>query len=514
MDTRINAGRTTIACALAAVLCSTVHAVWPDDPAVNLVVSDASGPQVQPKVVPTSDGGCYISWFGGSGYDVYLQRLDAAGNALWPDGGILIADRGFSSTQDYDLDVDASDSALLAFRDDRPGGTQITATKVSPAGTQVWGDTGVQLTATTDFVAAPKHAATTDGSSVVAWKNEDVVILQKLDTNGDPLWGEGVIISHASNSFSASDLDPSNDGGVIISLVLGFFGPTYYAQKLDTNGTVLWGADPIAIFDGGTIQIGNFPQFVTDGSGGAVFSWYGVSPLQCYVQRVLADGTEAFAHNGVTVSTDVMRARVNPDAVFNAETSEIFVFWREQNSMQSQDGVYGQKIAADGSRQWTSSGRQLVAVSPEQRTQVRAQLMGDGAIVFYVEGSSFADQTIRAGRVNTDGDLVWTPGFSDVSIASGGKSRLAVTTSTSGYAIGAWSDSRDDEGDLYAQNVNADGTLGVTELPGDVDGDGDVDVEDLLLLLAAWGTADPDADIDGNGIVDVQDLLLLLANWT
>jgi hypothetical protein len=140
--------------------------------------------------------------------------------------------------------------------------------------------------------------------------------------------------------------------------------------------------------------------------------------------------------------------------------------------------------------------------------------MGDGAIVFYVEGSSFADQTIQAGRVNTDGDLIWTPGFSDVSIASGGKSRLAVATSASGYTIGAWSDGRDDEGDLYAQNVNIDGTLGVTEMPGDIDGDGDVDVEDLLLLLAAWGTADPDADIDGNGIVDVQDLLLLLASWT
>jgi hypothetical protein len=306
MNTRKQPACIVITCAVAATLCGTLHAAWPDDPATNLVISDASGPQVQPKVVPTSDGGLYISWFGGSGYDVYLQRLDAAGNALWQDGGVLIADRGFSSTQDYDLDVDAGDNALLAFRDDRPGGTQITATKVSPVGVQIWGDNGVQLTSTTDFVAAPKHAATTDGNSVVGWTNNDVVKLQKLDANGDALWGAGVTISHASNSFSASDLDTSDDGGVIISLVLGFFGPTYYAQKLDSDGNFLWGDDPIAIFDGGTIQIGNFPQFVPDGSGGAVFSWYGVSPLQCYVQRVLADGTEAFAHNGVTVSTDVI----------------------------------------------------------------------------------------------------------------------------------------------------------------------------------------------------------------
>jgi hypothetical protein len=51
-------------------------------------------------------------------------------------------------------------------------------------------------------------------------------------------------------------------------------------------------------------------------------------------------------------------------------------------------------------------------------------------------------------------------------------------------------------------------------IPGDIDGDGDVDIDDLLLLLAAWGTSNPDADIDGNGTVDVDDLLILLSNWS
>ena len=52
-------------------------------------------------------------------------------------------------------------------------------------------------------------------------------------------------------------------------------------------------------------------------------------------------------------------------------------------------------------------------------------------------------------------------------------------------------------------------------LTGDLNGDGAVDVSDLLVLLAGWGgcpTACP-ADLDGNGTVDVSDLLILLANW-
>jgi hypothetical protein len=53
----------------------------------------------------------------------------------------------------------------------------------------------------------------------------------------------------------------------------------------------------------------------------------------------------------------------------------------------------------------------------------------------------------------------------------------------------------------------------VEPCPADIDGNGVVDVSDLLTLLAAWGTADPDADLDDSGTVDVSDLLLLLGAW-
>jgi hypothetical protein len=49
--------------------------------------------------------------------------------------------------------------------------------------------------------------------------------------------------------------------------------------------------------------------------------------------------------------------------------------------------------------------------------------------------------------------------------------------------------------------------------PADATGDGIVDVNDFLLVLAAWDTADLAADINDDGIVDVSDFLLLLAAW-
>jgi len=57
-----------------------------------------------------------------------------------------------------------------------------------------------------------------------------------------------------------------------------------------------------------------------------------------------------------------------------------------------------------------------------------------------------------------------------------------------------------------------------TVTPGDLDGDNDVDVVDLLTLLGQWGAcpeppAECPADIDNSGDVNVSDLLTLLSNW-
>jgi len=53
-----------------------------------------------------------------------------------------------------------------------------------------------------------------------------------------------------------------------------------------------------------------------------------------------------------------------------------------------------------------------------------------------------------------------------------------------------------------------------TATPGDVDGSGNVGVDDLLILLSVWGPCEGcPADTDGDGVVDVNDLLGLLAVW-
>ncbi len=89
----------------------------------------------------------------------------------------------------------------------------------------------------------------------------------------------------------------------------------------------------------------------------------------------------------------------------------------------------------------------------------------------------------------------------------------------------------DDDGDIFngtphcqeiqdgfgAHNMAAAGVDCPDVVPGDLDGDGTVGANDLLILLSSWGPcADCDdcvADIDGDCNVGASDLLILLANW-
>ena len=468
----MSAVRYAIALAFGLILVSGARAQWSADPAKNLALADKGNgnDQVQPKVRPLSNNGWYVSWFDADpnspppvGYDVYLQRLNPGGVEQFRHDGIMIADLSNSSTEDYGLDADTAGNALLAFLDTREGSNQqVTAAKISPAGKALWGKLGVQTTKDSASHSAPKIAGTSDGNVVVAWTSNSNVVLQKLDANGHALWGKGVVLSESGYDYGLADLHAADNGSVIVSWIReqGFGSNRYiYANKLSAKGKLLWGKGHVKVFDNGSLQFGAFPYFVPDGSGGAVFSWYSSSPaLQCFAQHILANGSEAFPHNGSAASTNTTDVRVSPAASYRAATDEVFLFWTEEDSNQVLNGVYAQKFDAKGTRKWGDSGLVVVPLGADQQIFVQNVQIGTGALSYWVDQVGFGSSTIQATRLDRAGKVVCQQ-FS-VSSLPANKAGLSSSIVRSGLSAVAWEDDRSGNNGIYIQNVNRNCSLG------------------------------------------------------
>jgi hypothetical protein len=458
--------------AVGMLFASAAHAQWSSNPMVNLglAIKRKGNDQVQPKVRPLANGSWWVSWFDSDpsapppvGYDVYIQLLAPNGDQQFKQNGLLVAALSNSSTEDYGLDFDTQGNALLAFLDTREGpNQQVTAAKISQAGVAGWSQHGVQLTNNLASNNDPKIAGTNDGAAVVGWTSNNVVVLQKLSPLGVPLWGSGVVLGASGYDYVLADLHAADNGSVIASVVrnMGFGSANnLLAFKLSSTGKPLWGTGPVIVYDGGSLQFGEFPYFVPDGSGGAVFGWYSSSPtLQVFAQHILSDGTPAFPPNGSAGSMNAADVRVSPSVAYDATSGETFLFWTEEDSFQVLNGVSGQEFDSSGNLLWGDDGLTIVPLGSDQQIFVRTVLASQGPLVYWVDSPSFTTGTLEAIELSAAGGTVCAQ--FPVSSFSAEKDGLSAGITAAGLSAVAWQDYRSGNSQIYIQNVNSNCSLG------------------------------------------------------
>jgi len=470
-----------VSCLLLAGLLVPMPALaqWSPDPSANLPIADRADGQVQPKIMSLPDGGFYVSWFDvGSGYDVHLQRLSADGVEQWSHNGVQLADRAFSSTQDYGLDVDANGDAVLAYRQEVAGIAQIAASRVDAGGTPSWGTPGVIVSNDAEDANSPRIGATGDGDVVVGWSAGDGTLkLQRLDADGAPVWVSPVVLTPASGGYYLSDIHGSGDGGAIVSWVAfhSVMDRQLWVQKFDADGAPQWnGGTPVAVFDGtdGAIQFGDFPGFEPDGSGGAVFVWYTVSVAgTARAQHVLADGSLAFAQNGVVLSTDATQTHTAPAGAWDAANGDIYAAWRVADaSTQSIIGLNAQRIDATGARQWGDTGKVLVAPGSTDVSAPVALAAAGSGLFAWATGAWPSAMPIDVARVDAAGAHAWPTQTVAIKTGPTDSARLAGAIGGDGsFAAFVWQDGTQGvgEGDILGQAITLDGELG-SGTPNDV----------------------------------------------
>jgi hypothetical protein len=243
-------------------------------------------------------------------------------------------------------------------------------------------------------------------------------------------------------------------GGAIVTWYDGRNGNyDIYAQRMSASGAVQWTANGVAICTATLAQ--DSPTITSDGAGGALVAWSdnrsGVSDI--YAQSVNASGAVQWTIDGVALCA-APGNQYNPTIVSDGAGGAI-VTWRDQRA--GAYDIYAQRVNASGAAQWTTDG---VALCTARYDQQYPRIVSDGvggAIVTWFDLRSGIND-IYAQRVNASGSVQWTGDGVALCMATGGQGYPTIVSDGWGGAIVTWQDLRSGaDWDVYGLRVDANG---------------------------------------------------------
>jgi hypothetical protein len=192
------------------------------------------------------------------------------------------------------------------------------------------------------------------------------------------------------------------------------------------------------------------------------------------------------------------------------------VAWTEHLPNSSLYASGGQSFSEDGTRLWGDIG---VNFSPTEttyeKTLARVAMLGEFPTFSSVRASAYGSQQASAVSYDALGTPRWANPVVLTGVGFVGRMVLMAASGTPAGVLAIWESGAIGVTDIVGARLNADGSLGVPSVCGDVNGDGIVNGADLGLLLGAWGPADgAPYDLNHDGVVNGADLGLLLGCWT
>ncbi|OGQ66772.1 MAG: hypothetical protein A3F88_04825 [Deltaproteobacteria bacterium RIFCSPLOWO2_12_FULL_42_16] len=457
------------------------NVLWTAD---GIPISTAANSQASPTIVSDGNGGAIITWYDyRSGVninsDIYAQRIDANGNVLWTADGVAIstaANHQVSPT----IVTDGSGGAVITWMDVRSGSSwDIYAQRIDANGNVLWTIDGVAISTAARDQYRPTIVTDGNGGAIITWQdyrnvniNSDIYA-QRIDANGNVLWTlDGVAISTAANNQQYPNIITDGSGGAIITWTDNRRSSYYdiYAQRIDATGNVLWIADGVAISTAAGVQYQ--PTIVTDGSGGAIITWWDlrndINYPDIYAQRIDATGNVLWTADGVPIST-AAGYQYSPTIVTDGSGGAI-ITWHDYRS--GNYDIYAQRINANGNVLWTADGVPISTAAGYQYSPTIVTDGSGGAIITWHDYRS-GNYDIYAQRINANGNVLWTTDGVAISTAANNQEWSTIVADGSGGAIITWQDFRSSNYDIYSQRVSGSGTFTST-LSVSVNGNGSV----------------------------------------
>lgn len=325
--------------------------LWTAD---GVAICTAAGAQINPRIIMDGSGGVIVAWedrrSGGNNRDIYAQRIDASGNVLWTaDGVVLCAD---ASSQQYpEIVSDGAGGAIVTWQDRRNGGSKrdIYAQRVDSSGSALWTVDGVGVCTAAGQQTLPKIVYDGAGGAVIAWLDGgSEIYAQRVDAAGAVQWAaDGVAICPAA-SFQEEPVMISDAAGGAILVWADTRNGNYdiYAQRIDAAGARQWGDGGVGICTAANDEYS--PRPVSDGAGGAIIAYELHGPTyddhDIYAQRIDSGGNLVWMPGGIGVCTAAMH-QSDPRLVSDDDGGAL-VAWYDERS--GDPDIYAARIDALG----------------------------------------------------------------------------------------------------------------------------------------------------------------------
>jgi hypothetical protein len=433
------------------VIRTAVHDDWIVD---GIPLSTAASNQLEPMIVADGSGDAIIAWRSFTDdMDIYAQRVDEKGRALWNDGGVPVSANGADQTL-CGMISDGAGGAIVVWEYDRIGEWDIYAQRIDASGKIQWAEGGVAVCAAANTQFDAIIASDGSGGAIVAWHDLRGgsgidIYAQKVSSTGSVQWAaNGVPVCTADNNQRSADIVSDRAGGAILVWQDGRDRRDHdiFAQRIDSSGAALWASNGVAVCDADSMQ--KYPEIVSDGSGGGIVMWKdrraGVGNI--YAQRLNASGATQWAADGVPICTSggvEKYPQIAADGFGGA-----IIAWPDDRS--GAYDIYAQRVSASGETRWAANGVPVcTAANAQEFPQIAADRSG-GAIITW--------QDMRAGahdvylqHVSASGSAEDAPNGLPVCTAPNEQFFPRLVTDEDGDAIITWQDFRDgNDYDIYA----------------------------------------------------------------
>jgi hypothetical protein len=439
-------------------------AQWQPD---GIPVCTATGGQSELASAYDNAGGVIVVWRdfrSGSTADLYAQRVDAYGTPLWAPDGVPVC-TATGSQQNLGIAPDGSGGVIVAWEDWRGFNPDIYAQRIDASGNALWTPDGVPVC--TVFRAQTVAVVTPDGSggAIIAWDDKrlnnstDDIYMQRIDASGAPVWTlDGVPVCAAASSQFVMDIAGDGAHGAI-AVWLGSGANNVWAQRIDASGAPVWTLDGVAICSASGTELN--PQLVADASGGAVFAWQDNRPGGAtYLQRVDGAGNAQWAADGIP-------ACATPGGYFQSMIPDgsdgVIIAWSDDRFTATED-IYAQRVDASGNKLWGAEGEPVCTAASDQSAPRLAPDGAGGAILVWADYRSGANCDVYAQRIDANGADLLAPNGVEVCTATADQ-RGGVTATSTGRAIAAWADLRDGTSHVYAMEVGEPATAAGGDAP-------------------------------------------------